>query len=127
MSLRECERPNARAPAYDEYHFKTLGSMHSRIEQQLTNHEAEMIRDEEEQEVAQWLETWTENNAIPGTMPEDESPCIDALNFKRSCILAAQEEGYTEEDLIRSEPANGDLDAYFDRAARRNFKINPGR
>lgn len=84
-----------------------------------------MNRDEKKQEISHWVETWTEINAIPGTMPEDESPCTDAINFKQLCIDAAKEEGYSEEDLIQF--SDGDLAMYFDHAARRNFKIKSGR
>lgn len=91
-----------------------------------------MIRDEEEQErylyeVAQWLETWTENNAIPGTMPGDESPCIDAVDFRKACVVEARGNGYSEDDLLNVKFVEGNLDMYFDRAARRNYRINPGR
>lgn len=85
------------------------------------------MQGEKDREVAKWLETWTEINAIPGTLPEDESPCTDALNFTKDCIVAARSEGYTEEDLRNSQVANGNLEMYFDRAVRRNFRIDPGR
>ncbi|MGE7414460.1 hypothetical protein [Methylobacterium tarhaniae] len=89
-----------------------------------------MVDDEQDsrrKEISRWLVAWTEQNAIPRTLPEDSKPCIEAIDRKADCLADANEFGYSEEELCAVDFVEGDLGMFFDGVLRKKFFGNTAR